>query len=155
LPQQAKRLNSWVLALEPTLLHAVPTSTLNLRYDQNGSYSALDAARTSGLRNVSRGDWTLGFFDLPSPSGVSSSSTTSAGTSALLLVNYEHSFVEWATVEWRDASGASEIDAHSGQPVAVMDAAPDIPGVQLRFEPGEGRLFVFAKSASLKADDGQ
>ena len=32
---QAKRLNSWVLALAPTLLHAVPIVTLDLRYERD------------------------------------------------------------------------------------------------------------------------
>ena len=37
-----------------------------------------------------------------------------------------------------------EIDGVSGEPVAVKDDAPDIPGLQLLFAPGEGRLFVFS-----------
>ena len=36
-----------------------------------------------------------------------------------------------------------EINGLSGQQVPVEDDAPDIPGVQLLFEPGGGRLFVF------------
>ena len=148
---QAKRLNSWVLAMEPTLLHAVSKSTVNLRYeDQNVSYSALGVARSSGLRSISRGDWTLGFFDLPQ---------SNVASAALLLVNNEHAYIEWATVEWQDAETVSEISGHSGQPVAVVDDAPDAPGFQLRLEPGQGRLFVFANATSgqarHKTDDGQ
>ena len=144
---QAKRLNSWVLAMEPTLLQAVSTATLNLRYeDQNVSYSALGVARSSGLRNISRGDWTLGFFDLPQ-------SSSQVASAALLLVNFEHAYIEWATVEWQDVKTVSEISGHSGQPVAVVDDAPDAPGFQLRFEPGQGRLFVFANSTALRSDD--
>ena len=37
-----------------------------------------------------------------------------------------------------------EIDGVSGEPVAVKDDAPDIPGLQLLFAPGAGRLFVFS-----------
>ena len=138
---QAKRLNSWVLALAPTFLHAVCTSTLNLRYEETNAYTALNQSQsnTFGLRNISRGDWTLGFFDLSAPN---------LASKALFLVNYEHAYVEWATIEWQDPQTVSEISGQSGQPIAVADDAPGMPGLQLRFEPGQGRLFVFMSKAA-------
>ena len=157
---QAQRLNSWVLALAPTLLHAVPTVTIDLREERDQHPGAvLAAAHDKGgrllLRNISRGDWTLGFFQLPantssssgSGSGSYTSITSSGGSSnrvAALIANYEHAYVEWATVEWQDTGKlpVSEVSGHSGGLVPVLDDAPDIPGLQLRFEPGEGRLFV-------------
>jgi hypothetical protein len=133
---QARRLNSWVLALAPTLLHAVPTATLNLRQARDADPSLVLAGTASSacLRNISRGDWVLGFFDLPS---------SSTGARALLVANYEHAYTSWATVVWRESGAVSEISGDSGLPMAVVDDAPDIVGVQLRFEPGQGRLFVF------------
>ena len=134
---QAQRLNSWVLALAPVLLHAVPTEAVNLRYVQTEylqNASALGLPPSCGLQQISHGDWTLGFFDLPAGS---------VGSRALLLVNYADAFVQWSTITWQDAQSVSEIDGHSGQPTAVKDDAPGKSGLQLRFEPGEGRLFVF------------
>ena len=140
---QARRLNSWVLALAPTLLHAVPTATINLRYERDEDPTAMLATVVgSPLHNISRGDFVVGFFSLPA--AVADAATTA--DSALLLVNYEDAFVEWATVEFRAGSRVSEISASSGQPVAVADDAPDMEGLQLRFEAGGARLFVLSGS---------
>ena len=44
----------------------------------------------------------------------------------------------------RAGSPVSEISASSGRPVTVVDDAPDMDGLQLRFEAGGARLFVFS-----------
>ena len=130
---QAKRLNTWVLALAPTLLHAVPTATLDLRYDRGMIGSTGGSAATMMLRNISRGSWTLGYFKLPSP--------TEGNSIAVMIANYEHAYTQWANVTFDES--AREIDSVSGQPVHVEDDAPDIEGLQLLFAPGAGRLFTF------------
>ena len=92
----------------------------------------------SPLHNISRGDFVAGFFSLPA----AAADAATTADSALLLVNYEDAFVEWATVEFRAGSRVSEISASSGRPVTVVDDAPDMDGLQLRFEAGGARLFV-------------
>ena len=90
---QAKRLNSWVLALAPTLLHAVRTATMDLRYARDADPGTVLATRDglpALLRNISRGSWTIGFFELP-PSSVADGSPI-VPTTALMIVNYEHAY---------------------------------------------------------------
>ena len=60
---------------------------------------------------------------------------------AVMIVNYEHAYTQWANVTFDES--AREIDSVSGLPVAVEDDAPDIEGLQLLFAPGAGRLFTF------------
>ena len=123
-------------------------------------FSVLRAAgATMMLRNISRGSWTLGFFKMstssasspfssPSSSGKMDSGKTDGGvgeddasaTRAVMVVNYEHAFTQWASVEFEH--NVQEVDGWSGERVPVEDEAPDIPGKQLLFAPGEGRLFV-------------
>jgi len=132
---QAKRLNTWVLALAPTLLHAELSATLDLRYDRGVVGSTGGAAAAMMQRNISRGSWTLGYFKL-----LSSPREGSNGV-AVMIVNYEHAYTQWANVTFDES--AREIDSVSGLPVAVEDDAPDIEGLQLLFAPGAGRLFTF------------
>lgn len=132
---QAKRLNTWVLALAPTLLRAVLTKTEDLRYDHRWPQINQDL-------NISRGSWTLGYFKLsPSAAGGSDDGVIGGAMRAVMIVNYEHAYTQWATVEFGDS--LQEIDSVSGKPVQVEDDAPDIPGLQLLFAPGAGRLFTF------------
>lgn len=137
----AQRLNSWVLALSPYLLQAKPTGVVDLRYDRDADpasvLAAVPSARKHLLVNVTRGDWTVGNFALQS---AGSGSSEVNGTLAVMIVNFEHAYTQWATVEWRHK--VLEVDGVSGQRVSVLDDAPDIAGLQLRFEPGQGRLFV-------------
>lgn len=131
----AKRLNSWVLALSPYLLGAKPTGVVDLRYDRDADPAAVLAGAPSAgqhlLVNTTRGDWTIGNFAVRSGR---------AGVPAVMVVNFEHAYTQWATVTWRGK--VLEVDGVSGQRVPVRDDAPDIVGLQLRFEPGQGRLFV-------------
>lgn len=156
----AKKLNSWVLAMAPTLLHATPLGVVNLRQNRDVDPAAVLANITYGiagpLKNISAGDWVVGYFQIQAePPALGSSTSTltptptsnlpESATAAMMLVNYEHAYVEWATVEWRGGRGhmtVLEVDGHSGELVSVQDDAPDLPGLQLRFLPGQGRLFV-------------
>ena len=123
-------------------LRRLPTATIILRYERDKDPAPVLATVVgSPLRNISRGDFVAGFFSLPA-----AAADASTADSALLLVNYEDAFVEWATVEFRAGSRVSEISASSGQPVAVADDAPDMEGLQLRFEAGGARLFVLSGS---------
>eukprot|EP01043_Picozoa_sp_COSAG02_P063109 COSAG02_NODE_8864_length_2417_cov_3.556439_3_plen_156_part_00 len=131
---QAKRLNTWVLALAPTLLRAKLTKTEDLRYDHRWPQIKQDL-------NISRGSWTLGYFKLHPSTADDSDGGSGGATRAVMIVNYEHAFTQWATVDFGDR--LKEIDSVSGKPVQVEDDAPDIPGLQLLFAPGEGRLFTF------------
>ena len=146
----AQRLNAWVMALAPTLLHAVQTGTVSLRWsrDQNpAAVLALGGGNRTLLKNISRGDWTLGCFE------------TADGKLATMIVNHEHAFIDWVTIEWSAGKAPGkvlEVSGHSGKLVAVADEAPDTPGLQLRFLPGQGRLFVAASKRgriSLKTTD--
>ena len=92
------------------------------------------------MRNISRGSWTLGYFKLPPSAVVVPKDDGVSMTRAVMIVNYEHAFTQWATVEFGENS--AEVDRVSGEPVHVTDDAPDIPGLQLLFAPGEGRLFM-------------
>ena len=93
---QARRLNTAVMALAPTLMKLRSTKTLVLRETDarhGGGYTALQGSGC-GLRNISTGDFIIGCFvreDGPSsPLGAAGGSWSRA----VLIANYEFGFTQ-------------------------------------------------------------
>ena len=65
------------------------------------------------------------------------------GRRAVLLNNYQIAYSAWPTVEFDvDASKVLEVSKVDGQAHPVVDDSPDIEGLQLSLDAGEGRLFL-------------
>ena len=65
------------------------------------------------------------------------------GRRAVLMVNQSYAHTAWPTAEF-DASPDRilEVDKGSGKEAPVVDDSPELPGIQLSFGPGDGRLFI-------------
>ena len=65
------------------------------------------------------------------------------GRRAVLLNNYRFAYTAWPTVEFVLPPGQiHEVDQKTGASTPVRDDSPDMPGIQVSLDAGEGRLFV-------------
>jgi len=61
----------------------------------------------------------------------------------VMLQNYHFAYCAWPTVEFdAPANKVVEIDKASGCEVPVRDESPDMAGIQISLDAGEGRLFL-------------
>ena len=65
------------------------------------------------------------------------------GRRAVLLNNYRFAYTAWPTVEFDvPPDQVCEIDKQTGKPVPAYDDSPDMPGLQVSLDAGEGRLEI-------------
>ncbi len=130
---QASRLNQAVACLGPTLMQL--TSTAVLRLGPQDEPAAVLAG--SPLRAIARAavdpphDYLIGVF------------RHADGRRAVLLMNYRFAFSAWPTVQFDAApEQVVEICPQTGREVALRDDSPDMDGIQISLDAGEGRLFL-------------
>ena len=125
--EQAKRINRGVKNLGPTLMQASSTAVVRIRPDD-------DPAALVGetpVKNLTKGDYLLGVFKLAD------------GRRAVLLNNYAFAYTAWPTVEFDvPTDQVREISKETGKEIPVTDDSPDMEGLQLSLDSGEGRLFI-------------
>lgn len=125
--EEAKRINAGLKNLGPTLMQLSSIGITRVKPKTN----AADSLKTSALRSLSEGDYLVGDFRFPD------------GRRAVLLNNYEFAYSAWPTVGFDvDASRVLEVSSKSGLAAPVMDDSPDMPGLQISLDAGEGRLFL-------------
>ena len=134
---QARRLNSAVLVLAPTMMSLRSTAAIVLRetgtkWDDEGHPVLHDAG--CGLRNISRGDFVVGCF-------VRSVPVSGSWSRAVMVANFYADATQWPTIEL-DVSVALEVDQHSGLVVPLMDEVAGLPGMQVGLLAGGRRLFL-------------
>jgi len=124
---QAKRINARIRNLGPTLMKLTSTGVLRVRPND-------DAGRIlagSPIRSLTEGDYLIGLF------------RHADGRTAVLLNNYRVAYTAWPTVEFAtDATRIVEVDQATGYEEPLRDDSPDMPGLQLSLDAGEGRLFL-------------
>ena len=60
-----------------------------------------------------------------------------------MINNYHFAYSAWPTVTFAaDQEKVREIDPQTGKEVPVLDDSPDMPGLQLSLDAGQGRLFL-------------
>lgn len=65
------------------------------------------------------------------------------GRRAVLLNNYRHDYAAWPTVEFdADPANVVEVCKKTGKEMPVLDDSPEMPGLQLSLDSGDGRLFL-------------
>lgn len=65
------------------------------------------------------------------------------GRRAVVLVNHDHAYTAWPTVTFEAEPGdVREVDKATGAEVSLVDDSPELPGIQLSFGAGDGRLFL-------------
>ena len=124
---EAKRINAGLKNLGPALMKLTSTSVHRVKPKE----ATPDALTGSPLRKISEGDYLVGTF------------RHADGRRAVLLNNYHFAYSAWPTVEFNvDASKVVEVSPKTGREEAVRDDSPDMPGLQLSLDAGEGRLFL-------------
>lgn len=128
---QAKRINAAVKNLGPTLMRLTSLKVIRIKPADDPAI----ALERSPIKNISKGgDYLIGVF------------RHSDGRRAALLVNYDHNYTTWPTVEF-DApdNDVIEVDQSDGKEKPARDDSPDMPGLQISLDAGEGRLFLLPR----------
>ena len=129
--EEAKRINTPLKNLGPTLMKLTSTGMYRVRPGENSG----SILKGSPIRSVSDGDYLIGVF------------RHADGRRAVLVNNYHFAYSAWPTVVF-DADPASvfEVDPATGKEGPVVDDSPAMPGLQLSFDAGQGRLFLLPAS---------
>lgn len=132
---QAKRINSAVKNFGPTLMQLTSTTVIRIAPDTD----APTALQGAPIRDILRADvdppndYLVGVFD------------HSDGRRAVLLNNYRFAYTAWPTIEFDGPiENVREIDPETGEEIPVIDDSPDMLGIQISLDAGEGRLFLLA-----------
>ncbi|MCD6048959.1 MAG: hypothetical protein K0Q55_362 [Verrucomicrobia bacterium] len=131
--EEARRINAELKNLGPTLMQLTSTGA----YRVNTGKEPAIGLTNSPIRNLSRvgsdphSEFIVGTF------------RHKDGRRAVLLVNHNHSFTAWPTVEF-DAplESVSELNKVTGREMPVVDDSPELNGLQLSFGAAEARLFL-------------
>ncbi|MDX9976180.1 MAG: beta-galactosidase [FCB group bacterium] len=131
--EQAKRLNGALKSYGPTLMQL--TSTGVRRVAPSADVAA--AVAGSPIKSLVKAE-----VDPPLDLLVGTFKHAD-GRRAVMLNNYSVTYSSWPTVEF-DAPHEKvvEIDPKTGREIALYDESPDMPGLQLSLDSGEGRLFL-------------
>lgn len=130
---EATRVNGGIKNLGPTLMKLTSIGVRRVTPDDDPE----EVLAGTPIKNLSRADhdpahdYLVGLFD------------HADGRRAVLFNNYRHDYTAWPTVEF-DLGPAQivEVCKKTGNEIAVMDDSPDMDGLQLSFDAGEGRLFL-------------
>jgi len=130
---EATRINGAIKNFGPTLMKLTSTGTRRVTPDDD----LAEVLAGTPIKNLSRADhdpkhdYLVGLFDHED------------GRRAVLLNNYRHNYTAWPTVEFDvDPAQVVEVCKKTGNEIAVMDDSPDMDGLQLSLDAGEGRLFL-------------
>ena len=65
------------------------------------------------------------------------------GRRGVMLTNYHFAYSQWPTIEFdTDLANMIEVNRWTGEEVEVVDDSPDMEGLQLSLDAGDGRLFL-------------
>ncbi len=132
---QAQRINAAVGKLGPLLMELTSTAVCHVTQKSN----LPEELKGTGLANIQKAepadpelDYIVGAF------------VHHDGRRAVLIVNYDIGFTSLATFTF-DVPGEKvlEVRQDTGAIEPVLDDSPGIEGLQLSFDSGEGRLFLF------------
>ena len=124
---EAQRINAALKHLGPTLMQLTNTGVIRIKPKEDSAA----ALKNAGLRSISDGDYLIGTFH------------HADGRRAVLLNNYHFAYSAWPTVKFDvDPANVVEVNPKTGKETPVVDDSPDMPGLQLSLDAGEGRLFL-------------
>ena len=130
--EEARRLNGILKQLGPTLMQLTSTGVYRVR-PKDEPATVLNG---SPVRSLTTGDYLVGTF------------RHADGRRAVLLQNYHFAYSAWPTVEFNAAAAVLEVSPRNGIAAPVVDASPDMPGLQLSLDAGEARLFLLPAEAN-------
>jgi hypothetical protein len=130
---EAKRINAELKNLGPTLMQLTGEGVRRVHTGREPA-RALANSPVLNLQSV-QGD--------PHAEFLVGSFRHADGRRAVLLVNHDHAFTAWPTVTFDAAPNTvREVDKATGAEAPLTDDSPELPGVQLSFGAGDGRLFL-------------
>lgn len=125
--EEAKRINAGLKKLGPTLMKLTSTGV----YRVKAGADSKAALKGSPVRSLTDGDYLVGAF------------RHADGRRAVLINNYHFAYSAWPTVSFNaKARSAMEVSPVTGKEAPVVDDSPDMPGLQLSLDAGQGRLFL-------------
>lgn len=129
--ETARVLNIVLRSWSAYLMRVEYVETIHIHRDDNVENRL---AGTPFLNLTSGFEYLLGVFQ-----------DTLENRTVVLLNNYDYCNRIWPTIVWDEAEYQIilEVDKTRGILMPVFDASPQVPGFQLSFGAGEGRLFVF------------
>jgi hypothetical protein len=124
---EAKRINAAIRNLGPALMKLTSVRIIRLKpQDETGP-----VLKDSPIRSISAGDYLIGVFK------------HTDGRRAVLLNNYHFAYTAWPTVTFDgEPSQVIEVRPTNGKESPVEDDSPDMPGLQISLDAGQGRLFL-------------
>lgn len=130
---EAKRINAALRNLGPTLMKLTSTAVIRVKPEDVPA----KALAGSPVKDMTRADYD------PAHDFMIGVFRHTDGRRAVLMNNYRHDFSAWPTVVFdAPADTIREISKETGKEIPVLDDSPDMPGLQLSFDSGEGRLFL-------------
>lgn len=124
---QAKRINAAVRNMGPVLMKLTSTAVIRITPEDD----PVARLKESPIRSLTPGNYIVGVF------------RHADGRRAVMLNNHYHEFTAWPTVEFdADAAEVLEVSQRDGGIAPVIDDSPDMPGLQVSLDSGEGRLFI-------------
>lgn len=130
---EAQRVNAELVKLGPTLMQLTSTGVYRVTPEDD----AAAALEGSPIVNITRAD-----VDPPNDYLVGAYEHAD-GRRAVLLMNYRFAYSAWPTVAFdAPTEQVHEVDKQTGELRPLVDDSPDMEGLQLSLDAGEGRLFL-------------
>ncbi len=124
---EATRLNAALKNLGPTLMQLTSTGVHRVRTQDDPA----KALAGSPVHSLTPGEYLIGAFKHQD------------GRRAVLIQNYHIAYSLWPTVEFAAGAGTvREVSPKTGREEPVYDESPDMKGLQISLDAGEGRLFL-------------
>ena len=131
--EQARQINVGLKNLGPTLMKLTSTDVRRVTPESQPA----EALKDPPVRDIARdkvdppNDYLVGVF------------RHEDGRRAVMLMNYRFAYTAWPTVEFDvPVDQVKEVDKATGREIAVHDDSPEMPGLQVSLDAGEGRLFL-------------
>jgi hypothetical protein len=131
--EQARRINAGVKNLGPVLMKLTSTDVRRVTPECTPAEVLKDAP----IREITRdavdppNDYLVGLF------------RHEDGRRAVMLTNYRFAYTAWPTVEFGvPADQVKEVSKATGKEIDLRDESPEMPGIQVSLDAGEGRLFL-------------
>jgi hypothetical protein len=133
---QAKRINAVIKELGPTLMKLTSTGVYRIG-EEDDPATVLGGCPIETIQRAKvdpPNDYLVGVFDHED------------GRQAVLLNNYRFAYTAWPTVVFHsDLPEVVEVDRSTGEEVSVLDDSPEMEGLQVSLDAGEGRLFLLPR----------
>lgn len=130
---QARRINHEIANLGPTLMQMDCQKVIRIKGEEN----LAELLKDSPIRNFGRADYD------PQPDYLIGVYKHADGRRAVMLNNYHFAYSAWPTVEFdADPAQVMEVDKSNGKEAPVEDDSPELEGLQVSLDAGEGRLFL-------------